>query len=77
MSTKNPQSRAVATGAEAVGTKRGRPTKGEDAKSTLLRVRVTPEQRRLLTLAAERAGLDVSSWLRSVGMEKARAMGIE
>lgn len=49
----------------------------EDRKGLMLRVRVTAEQKRVLTAAAEKSGLDVSSWLRSLGVERARALGVE
>lgn len=41
-------------------------------KEDLVRVRVTAEQKRALTVAADRAGLDVSSWLRAVGLAEAK-----
>ena len=40
-------------------------------KEDSIRIRVTQEQKRTLTAAAERAGLDVSSWLRTVGLREA------
>jgi len=49
----------------------------DERKELLIRVRVTVEQKRVLTNAAEKAGLDVSSWLRAVGIERARDLGIE
>lgn len=49
----------------------------EERKELLLRVRVTSDQKRILASAAEKAGLDVSSWLRAVGIERARQLGIE
>jgi uncharacterized protein (DUF1778 family) len=52
--------------------------KPDDArKGLMLRVRVTAEQKRLLTAAAEKSGLDVSSWLRTLGIERARAIGVD
>jgi mobilization protein NikA len=42
-------------------------------KSDLIRIRVTEEQRQLFTDAAEREGLDLSSWLRRVGLKAAGA----
>jgi hypothetical protein len=41
-------------------------------KSMLIRVRLSPEQHNLLSRAAERNALTVSSWLRTVGMAEAR-----
>jgi uncharacterized protein (DUF1778 family) len=38
-----------------------------------IRVRVSVEQRRVLTEAAEVAGLDLSSWVRSVALREARS----
>lgn len=52
--------------------KNGRPKKpAGDVKAGFLRVRVTPLQKRALKYAADQAGLDVSSWLRSVGLKAA------
>jgi uncharacterized protein (DUF1778 family) len=42
-----------------------------ERKEADIRIRVTPEQKKVLTEAALRAGLDVSSWLRSLGMREA------
>lgn len=51
----------------------GRPAKGADErKGELIRVRVTSEQKDILSAAAERAGLDVSSWLRAIGLREAQ-----
>ncbi len=49
----------------------------DDRKQLLVRVRVTAEQKRIFTAAAEQAGLDLSSWLRAIGMERARALGVK
>jgi uncharacterized protein (DUF1778 family) len=49
----------------------------DERKELLIRVRVTVEQKRVLTDAAEKAGLDVSSWLRAIGIERARDLGVE
>jgi uncharacterized protein (DUF1778 family) len=46
-------------------------------KALMLRVRVTDDQKRILTAAAEKSGLDVSGFLRSVGIERARELGVE
>lgn len=40
-------------------------------KEDSIRIRVSAEQKKTLTAAAERAGLDVSSWLRALGMREA------
>jgi uncharacterized protein (DUF1778 family) len=40
-------------------------------KEESIRIRVSAEQKRTLTTAAERAGLDVSSWLRTLGIREA------
>jgi uncharacterized protein (DUF1778 family) len=37
-------------------------------KEESIRIRVTAQQKRLLEEAAQKAGLDVSSWLRSLGL---------
>ena len=42
-----------------------------DLKEDLIQIRVTAAQRRLLKEAADRAGLDLSSWLRMVGLRAA------
>lgn len=46
-----------------------------ERKEADIRIRVTPEQKKLLTEAALQAGLDVSSWLRSLGMREANGNG--
>jgi uncharacterized protein (DUF1778 family) len=40
-------------------------------KEATIQIRLTVEQKRALTVAAERAGLDVSSWLRTLGLREA------
>jgi uncharacterized protein (DUF1778 family) len=40
-------------------------------KDEQVRVRLTAEQKQKLTDAATRAGLDVSTWLRSIGLREA------
>jgi uncharacterized protein (DUF1778 family) len=47
----------------------------EARKSYMIRVRLSVEQRQILAAAADQAGLDLSSWLRSVGIERARQLG--
>ncbi len=49
----------------------GRTMKGIDRKDEFIRIRVTEEQRRLFVLAANLSGLNVSSWLRSIGLKRA------
>lgn len=49
-----------------------RPTKAKrEVKEESIRIRVTEEQKRVLTEAAEREGLDVSTWLRFLGLRAA------
>ncbi len=49
-----------------------RPKKGKGKrKETSIRIRVTAEQKRILAEAAEREGLEVSTWLRSLGLRAA------
>jgi hypothetical protein len=43
-------------------------------KEASIRIRLTEGQRELIFAAAEAAGLDVSSWLRAVALEKAVEM---
>jgi hypothetical protein len=40
-------------------------------KEDMVRIRVSAGQKRLLVEAAERAGLDVSTWLRVLGLREA------
>jgi uncharacterized protein (DUF1778 family) len=40
-----------------------------------IRLRVTGDQKAAMTAAAERAGLDVSAWLRSLGLREAGKAG--
>jgi uncharacterized protein (DUF1778 family) len=42
-------------------------------KEEIIRLRVTAEQKQMLTEAAERAGLGVSSWLLMLGLREASA----
>lgn len=60
-----------------VGDKKERRKPEEERKEQLLRVRVTAEQKRVLTTAAEKDALDVSSWLRNLGIARARELGVE
>lgn len=50
--------------------------KQERPKRDEIKVRVNPSQRKMLTEAAERAGLGVSSWLRSLGLRQAAQDGV-
>ncbi len=43
----------------------------EERKDATIPVRCTQEQKEALGAAAARAGLDLSSWLRSLGMREA------
>jgi len=43
-----------------------------ERKDDSIRIRVTEEQKRVLSAAAEREGLDVSTWLRSLGLRAAQ-----
>ncbi len=50
----------------------GKPRKAPDElKDNLIKVRVTDDQKRLFTDTADAEGLDVSSWLRRVGIQAA------
>lgn len=49
-----------------------RKSKAERKEATIL-IRLTDEQKAILHEAAERAGLDLSSWMRSVGLREAMA----
>ncbi len=40
-------------------------------KEDVIRIRVTADQKAALVAAAERTGLDVSAWLRSLGLRAA------
>lgn len=42
-------------------------------KEQLVQIRVTAEQKRIMTEAADRVGLDLSSWLRQLGLKAAGA----
>jgi uncharacterized protein (DUF1778 family) len=49
-----------------------RPKKAErDVKEETIRIRVTEEQKHALIDAAKREGLDVSTWLRFLGLRAA------
>lgn len=51
---------------------RGRPRKAADAKTEMLRIRVTPEQKAELQAAADADELDLGTWLRQLGLKAAR-----
>lgn len=46
-----------------------------DRKEDMIKVMVTSEQKRVFTEAAERAGLDLSNWLRSIALREAKGSG--
>ena len=54
--------------------RRGGVTKPEEAKKTSqIRIRVTASQKAVLSAAADKAGLGISSWLLTVGLREAEA----
>jgi len=61
--------------AKKPGTPANRPFKRRkalrDLKQDLIQIRVTAKQRYTLKQAADRAGLDLSSWMRMVGLKAA------
>jgi uncharacterized protein (DUF1778 family) len=46
----------------------------QNRKEQLVQIRVTAEQKRTMAEAAERVGLDLSSWLRQLGLKAATAV---
>ena len=46
-----------------------------ERKENLIQIRVTAEQRQKLRAAADSTGLDLSSWLRMVGLKAAAELG--
>jgi uncharacterized protein (DUF1778 family) len=44
----------------------------QSRKEQLIQIRVTGAQKRIMAEAAERAGLDLSSWLRQLGIKAAK-----
>jgi uncharacterized protein (DUF1778 family) len=46
----------------------------DERKEEMIRVRVTKDQLAAMTAAAHRSGLELSSWLRSLGMQHAGAL---
>lgn len=49
----------------------------ETRKEDQIRLRVTAEQKVILTEAAEKAGLGVSGWLLSLGLREARELNVK
>lgn len=47
---------------------------GDGRKDDMIRIRVTKAQKRVLIDAAEGAGLEVSTWLRVLGLREAGAL---
>ena len=56
----------------AKGARPGKPAASR--KEEQVRIRCTAAQKALLIAAADRAGLEVSSWLRSVGLREAERL---
>ena len=46
-----------------------------DRKEATILIRLTDEQKATLAAAAKKAGLDLSGWLRSVGLREAASAG--
>ncbi len=46
-------------------------------RGTAIQVRVTEEEKRLLTEAAQKAGSGLSAWLRAVALKEARRLGVK
>jgi len=67
--------RRVRTRAAPAATKEASPPQRRkdeaDRKEEVIKIRVTSEQKATLTEAASRDGLDVSAWLRSLGLRAA------
>ena len=45
-------------------------------KRIFIQIRVSEEQKRILTEAAKKAGLEMSSWLRALALREARRLGV-
>ena len=58
-----------------MGKKRRKPA--AQRKEITIRIRVTVEQEKVLKEAAAKKALDLSSWLRSLGIEAAKKAGAE
>jgi len=52
----------------------GRPRKPAGTKDDMVRMRVTGEQKKALNNAADRAGLELSAWLRQLALREAGAL---
>lgn len=50
--------------------KRGRPSLESSASSTLPPIRITPEEKQKFKEAAERDGMSLSAWLKSIARER-------
>lgn len=48
----------------------------EERKELSLVVRLTEKQKALMAVAAERAGLSLSTWLRNLGMKETSRLGL-
>jgi hypothetical protein len=57
--------------------KRPAPPPEKPTKVDVIRMRVTPEQKRVIVAAAEREGLEVSQWLRQLALRAAGALPVE
>jgi uncharacterized protein (DUF1778 family) len=68
--------RKSARSASPAASEKARRKPDDVRKEDSIRLRCTAEQKRILMEAAEKAGLDVSSWLRMIGIERARELGI-
>ena len=49
----------------------------DERKDTSVRIRLTDAQKQTIARAAEKSGLDVSGWLRYVGLREAGKLGEE
>ena len=49
------------------------PKRAKERKDLILHIRVTAEQKRILEQAANRAGADLSTYVRMTALERARA----
>jgi uncharacterized protein (DUF1778 family) len=46
----------------------------DERKESLVRIRLTADQKELLTEAAAKVGLDLSGWLRFIALKEAKAL---
>ena len=51
--------------------------KEAERKTVAIQVRVTAEQKRILVEAADLAGLELSTWIRTVMLKEARRLGVK